>query len=99
MFTRVYRLEIQSVMMVFSAPLVNYCPSTFSMTSPTPSPPSQSQRTIQYIQAVCGLEGGGGERGSEVCVVDHILQEFNTLFVTRFRTYTIATPPQTKNDQ
>jgi hypothetical protein len=30
------------------------------------------------------------------CVVDHILQEFNTLFLTRFRTYKIATPPQTK---
>jgi hypothetical protein len=26
----------------------------------------------------------------------HILQEFNTLFLTRFRTYKIATPPQTK---
>jgi hypothetical protein len=30
------------------------------------------------------------------CVVDHILQEFNTLFLTTFRTYKIATPPQTK---
>ncbi len=30
------------------------------------------------------------------CVVDHILQEFNTLLLTRFRTYKIATPPQTK---
>jgi hypothetical protein len=28
--------------------------------------------------------------------VDHILQEFNTLFLTRFRTYKIASPPQTK---
>jgi hypothetical protein len=30
------------------------------------------------------------------CVVEHILQEFNNLFLTRFRTYKIATPPQTK---
>ncbi len=30
------------------------------------------------------------------CTVDHILQEFNTLFLTRFRTYKIASPPQTK---
>ena len=30
------------------------------------------------------------------CVVDHILQEFYTLFLTRWRTYKIATPPQTK---
>ncbi len=28
------------------------------------------------------------------CVGDHTLQEFNT--VARFRTYKIATPPQTK---
>jgi hypothetical protein len=28
--------------------------------------------------------------------VDHILQEFYILFLTRFRTYKIATPPQTK---
>jgi predicted anti-sigma-YlaC factor YlaD len=27
---------------------------------------------------------------------DHILQEFYTLFLTRFRTYKIASPPQTK---
>jgi hypothetical protein len=30
------------------------------------------------------------------CVVDHILQEFNTLFLTTFRNYKIAAPPQTK---
>jgi hypothetical protein len=32
------------------------------------------------------------------CTVDHILQEFNqnTLFLTRFRTYKITSPPQTK---
>ncbi len=28
--------------------------------------------------------------------VDNILQEFNTLFLIRFRTYKIATTPQTK---
>jgi hypothetical protein len=31
------------------------------------------------------------------CAVDHILQEFYTLFLARFRTYKIATPPT--NDQ
>jgi hypothetical protein len=30
------------------------------------------------------------------CTVDHILQEFYTLSLTRFRTYKIAVPPQTK---
>jgi hypothetical protein len=29
-------------------------------------------------------------------VVDHILQEFNTLLLTKFRTYNIYTPPQTQ---
>ncbi len=29
-------------------------------------------------------------------VVDHILQEFYTLFLTKFRTYKIVSPPQTK---
>jgi hypothetical protein len=48
---------------------------------------------VQYIQTVCGCGGWEGVLG---CVVDHILQEFNTLFLTRFRTYKIATPPQTK---
>ncbi len=28
------------------------------------------------------------------CVVDHMLQEFYTLFLTRFGTYKIASPPQ-----
>jgi hypothetical protein len=37
-------------------------------------------------------------RGWEgVCVGDHILQELNTLYLTRFTTYKIALPPQTKN--
>ncbi len=30
------------------------------------------------------------------CTVDHILQEFYTLFLTRFRTYKIVSSPQTK---
>jgi hypothetical protein len=38
-FNRVYRLEIQSVMLVFSTPLVNCCPSTFSRISPQLFPP------------------------------------------------------------
>ncbi len=30
------------------------------------------------------------------CVVDHIQKEFYTLFLTRFRTYKIDSPPVTK---
>ncbi len=56
------------------------------------SPPSKSQCTTLYIiyrQCVAG-----GRVLS--CVGDHILQEFNTLFLTKFRTYKIARPPQTR---
>jgi hypothetical protein len=40
---------------------------------------------VKYIQTetVCIWGGGGGVN----CAVDHILQEFFTLFLTRFRTY------------
>jgi hypothetical protein len=46
---------------------------------------------VQYIQTMCDCGVGGGG-----CTVDHILQEFYTLFLTRFGTYKIASPPQTK---
>jgi hypothetical protein len=48
---------------------------------------------VQYLQTVCHCGGGGGV---ELCckLVDHILQGFTTLFLTRFRTYKIASPPQ-----
>ncbi len=58
--------------------------------SPPPLPPFQ----VQYIPDWVAVGGGGG--GVLSCVVDHILQELNTLFLTRFRTFKIATPPQTK---
>jgi hypothetical protein len=54
--------------------------------SDLPPPPSQSKRTV-YTDSVCQL---GGE-GVLSWVVDHILQESNTLFLTRLRTYKIAT--------
>jgi hypothetical protein len=34
--------------------LVYCCPSTFSVTSPLP------KLNVQYIQTVCGCDGGGG---------------------------------------
>jgi hypothetical protein len=37
-FNRVYRLEIQSVMLVFSTPFVKYCPSRLLTNSPPPLP-------------------------------------------------------------
>ncbi len=53
---RVYRLEIQSVMLVFSTPLVNQCPSTIFSSSPhPPSPLSCVNKCSVYV-----TEGGRG---------------------------------------
>jgi hypothetical protein len=71
-FKRVYRLEIQSVMLVFSTPLVNCCPSTFSLTSP--SPPPFPKVNVQFIQTVIGWVGGG-VRGVELCCRPHSKSE------------------------
>jgi hypothetical protein len=67
--------------------LVYCCPSTFSVTSP----PYKIKCTV-YTDSV--WLWGEGEVLS--CLVNHILQEFYTLFLTRFRTYKIASPLQTK---
>ncbi len=81
----------------FRNSFMNYCPTNFLSCSPPPSlPPSQSQ--VQYVLCTqlyrqCGCMGGGGVLS---CVGDHILQKCNTLYLTRFRTYKIALPPQTK---
>jgi hypothetical protein len=56
---------------------------------PHPSPLLKVK--VQNIQTVCGWEGV--RKGVLNFVGDHILQEFNTLFLTIFRTYKIATPP------
>jgi hypothetical protein len=60
------------------------------------SPPSPLPKVkVQYIQTVCGWEGVGGG-GILSCVGDHILQEFTTLYLTRFRTLQncLTTPEQ-----
>ena len=62
-----------------------------SLWPPPPLPPKLNVGTV-YTDSVC-LRGGGG---GELCCVDHILQEFYTLFLTRCRTYQITSPPQTK---
>jgi hypothetical protein len=69
--TRVYRLEIQSVMLVFFDPALCMCPSNLLSVSPLPIPLSKVK--LQYIEAVCGWEGVGWVLS---CVGDHILQEF-----------------------
>ncbi len=91
-FNRVYRLEIQSVMLVFSTRLVYCCPSTFSLTYL----PSQSKRTV-YTDSGSGCGGVGCGRALS-CVVDHILQEFNTVSNQIQNLQNCYTTPN-KNDQ
>ncbi len=88
-FIRVYRLEIKSVMLVFRPSFVNCCPSNlFSGSTLALYPPPCLK--VHYTQIVCGWEEIGG-------VGDHILQEFNTLYLTRFSPYKTDRPLQTKN--
>jgi hypothetical protein len=88
---------------VFSTQLVNCCPLgrrnylctvaplLYLLSDLLPPPPPLPN--VQYMpDSVQLLEGGGGVLK---WAVDHIL-EFYTLFLTRFRTYKIASPPQTK---
>ncbi len=78
-FNRDYRREIQSVMLVFSTPLVNHCLSNLLIGSPPPPFPfSVSISTGLCIYTVCN-RGGGGDRvvwraytGIIHCVFDQI---------------------------
>jgi hypothetical protein len=80
-------------MLIFSTQLCEllYCPSNLlSGSPPPPLPPSQCKSKV-YIYSVWL----GGVGGAEMCW-RHILQEYITVFLTRFRNYEISTPPQTK---
>jgi hypothetical protein len=94
-FNGVYRLEIQSVMLVFSTQLCEFL--TFSLVHASPPPPATHPCVKEqfYRQTVCGWEGVGVWVLSPVG--DHILHDFNTLHLTRFKIYKIARPPQTKS--
>jgi hypothetical protein len=84
-FIRVYR-HSQSCW-YFRPSFVNYCPS--NLLSSSPFLPFPVSKYSIYRQCVAG-------KGVLSCVGDHILQELKTLYLTRFRTYKIARPPQTK---
>ena len=88
-FIRVYRLEIQSVMLVFSTQLCELLPLLPSLWFNCP--PFPVSKYSIYRQCVAGR--GWGLLSP---IGDHILQEFHTRYLTRFRTYKIARPPQTK---
>ncbi len=107
LYKRFHRLEIHSHILGIFDPACELLPpwtknytcvqlplySTFSLTS-SPLPPSQTKCTV-YTDSVWL---GWGKRGVEL-YLDHILQEFYILFLTRFRTYKIVSPPPNKNDQ
>ncbi len=80
-------------MLVFSTQPCELLPLKPSHWFTSSTPPSIPKVKVQYIQTVCGPEGVGVLS----CVGDHILQEFNTLFLTGFRNYKIALPSQNKN--
>ncbi len=96
MFSWGYRLEIQSITLLFSTQLCELMPlepSIWFNSHPLPPPPFPvSKYSTVYVQTVCGWKGVGvlSPHG------DHILQEFNTLYLTKFRTYKIVRPLQTK---
>ncbi len=80
-------------MLVFSTQLGELLPllqPSLWFTSPPPLIPSQSQSTV------CRQCVAGWGWGVLSCVKDHILREFNSLFLARFRSNKIALPPQTK---
>jgi hypothetical protein len=70
-------------MLVFSTQLCELLP--LLSRSPPPIPPFPKSKYVIYRQCVAG-------RGWRVLsyVGDHIQQEFNTLYLNRFRTYKIA---------
>ncbi len=70
----------------FLPSFVNYCPSNLLSGSPPPFPKSK----YKIYRKECGWEGVGR---CWIVLGDHILREFNTLFLTRFRTYKIAYHP------
>jgi hypothetical protein len=72
---------------------MNCCPSNILSGSALPLPPFPVSKYSMYRH--CARLGG--ELGLLSPVGDHILQEFTTLYLTRFRTYyKISRPPQTK---
>ncbi len=95
---RVYRLEIANFLCtvshvgIFDLALWTVAPLSFSLVQlSAPLPPSQ------YKQTMCGWEGVGGV---ESCWRLYIFcRSFNTLYLTRFKTYKTARQPETKTKE
>jgi hypothetical protein len=76
---------------IFDPALLTVAPLTFSLAHLPPS----SARSLCQGTVYTDSEWLGGGDGVLSPVGDHILQEFNTLYLTRFGTYKIARPPHT----
>jgi hypothetical protein len=87
-FPRVYRLEIKSVMLVFSTQLYDLLPLSSSLWLPLPPFPVSKYSIIRQCVA--------GRVWVFSCVEDHILQKFNTLYLTRFKTSKLLDHPKQK---
>ncbi len=72
---------------------VNYCSSNLLFGSPPPLPKVQ----VQYIQTVCGWEGVVGGGGCWVVLETIFCRSLTPLYLARFRTYKIASPPPNRN--
>jgi hypothetical protein len=65
-FNRVYRLEIQSVILLFSTPLVNQLPSKLLAGSSTPTPPLPCVNMYGvHVFLLCVTVRGGGGSGPQ----------------------------------
>jgi hypothetical protein len=73
--------------------LCNVAPLQYLHSDLLPPPPLLKEN-VHYTLYTDSCVAGVGRMLN--CTVDHILQEFYTLFLTRFRTYKIVSPPQTK---
>ncbi len=79
MFNRFYRLEIHLIMVGIFDPACELLPSWTKELYTCVLLPIYLLSDLPFSQTKCGGVGGFS------CVVDHILQEFYTLFLTRAR--------------
>ncbi len=93
MLIRAYRLEIQSVMLVFSTQLCELLPLWPSLLFKS-LPASLCQSTVHTN--IVWLGGGGGRECLVLLDTVFCRSLINSLYLTRFRTYKIARQPQTK---
>ncbi len=105
-FNRFYRLEMHSLMVGIFDPACELLPPWTKehtcvllplhlLSASLWPPPPLPKLNVQYIYRQCVAVGVGGMLN---CVVDHIMQEFYTLFQTRFQNLQNCFTTPNKND-